>query len=238
VTWCPNCKADVKPRGKGQCPRCGRVLKLSFLSRKHPVNKLRRQQLLDKLVADYHPSTTVHLASCEHLAGVLEQLEVLKAGSQEHKRLVELSLTLAGSLEESRATRQVSPNAFENHTDAQLVARLEGLLKYARETDELRQRVAAAEQAQAAAEKVQAAATATPAAAPTPQPSTTKPAPEPEPKCRFCYQTPAACTALKTDNLDTWRTLHSLDPEEVARRDAEATAEMFHQVGRPLPPFL
>ena len=101
-TWCFNCKAEVKPKGKGNCPRCGRVLKGAFLARKHPVNILRRQQLLDRLLADYNPSTTVLRAKCEHLAGVLEQLEVLKAGSQEHKRLVELSEQLGASLEESR----------------------------------------------------------------------------------------------------------------------------------------
>ena len=31
--WCKNCSVEVVPRGKGLCPRCGRVLKHSFLAR-------------------------------------------------------------------------------------------------------------------------------------------------------------------------------------------------------------
>src|SRR5687768_10791600 len=38
LTWCPHCKADVMPKGKGLCPRCSRFLKNSFAARKHPVN--------------------------------------------------------------------------------------------------------------------------------------------------------------------------------------------------------
>src|SRR5262245_11398277 len=58
--WCAKCKADVVPRGKGPCPRCGRVLKNSFLARKHPVNMLRREQLLAENIAEYKPGT-LHL---------------------------------------------------------------------------------------------------------------------------------------------------------------------------------
>src|SRR5690349_11461361 len=40
-TWCRNCQVEVKPEGKGRCPRCGAFLKLNFIRRRHPVNKLR-----------------------------------------------------------------------------------------------------------------------------------------------------------------------------------------------------
>jgi hypothetical protein len=39
---------------------------------------------------------------------------------------------------------------------------------------------------------------------------------------------------LKALNLDSWRAIHWNDPEEVERRDQEATAVMLHQVGRPI----
>src|SRR5437773_2318668 len=53
--FCPNCKIPVKPRGRGLCPKCGRVLKQSFLGRKHPVNVLRKKQIEIEVVADYKP---------------------------------------------------------------------------------------------------------------------------------------------------------------------------------------
>ena len=42
TVWCKRCKADVLPEGKGQCPRCGKFIRLNFMARKHPVNMLRR----------------------------------------------------------------------------------------------------------------------------------------------------------------------------------------------------
>src|SRR5262245_64913198 len=86
-TWCPNCKAEVLPKGRGACPRCGRMLKGSFLARRHPVNLLRRDQLLAKLTAEYNPNTQRLRSMCEQYAGVLEQLETMKPGSPEHQRL-------------------------------------------------------------------------------------------------------------------------------------------------------
>jgi hypothetical protein len=43
----------VQPYGKGRCPRCHTFLKHNFIARKHPINQLRREQLLNKLIADY-----------------------------------------------------------------------------------------------------------------------------------------------------------------------------------------
>src|SRR5258708_33505768 len=70
LTWCPNCKADVLPKGKGYCPRCARMLKGSFLARRHPVNVLRKQQILNKLVAEYRPGTQLLQSTCEQFAGI------------------------------------------------------------------------------------------------------------------------------------------------------------------------
>lgn len=57
--------------------------------------------------------------------------------------------------------------------------------------------------------------------------------PVPPTPCPYCHQPPAACAATKTDWLEVWRTLHSLDPDEIARKNAEATAVMMMQVGKP-----
>lgn len=67
-TWCPNCKANVLPKGKGHCPRCGRVLKQSFLSRKHPINIAARDVILGKLLAQFPPANILERSNCEHLA--------------------------------------------------------------------------------------------------------------------------------------------------------------------------
>src|SRR5262249_44785335 len=64
--WCPHWKAMVDVQGKGQCVRCKRFVKNSFAARKHPVNLLRRDQILKKLVADYQPTTTMLTSTCEH----------------------------------------------------------------------------------------------------------------------------------------------------------------------------
>ena len=105
-TWCKKCAADVLPAGKGRCPRCNSFLKLNFSARKHPVNKLRRQQLLDKFVLDYRPNTQRLQSMCEQYAGIVEQLEVLKPGSPDHQRLVQLSQLLGAALEESQSSRE------------------------------------------------------------------------------------------------------------------------------------
>ena len=129
-TWCAHCKADVVPRGKGVCPRCARFLRQHFVSRKHPVNVLRRDQLLTKLIADYQPSTTLLHASCEHLAAILEQLENLKPGSPDHQRLVQLSQLLGAQLEESRTPRPSLPTDYATLTDNQMIEKCTGILQH------------------------------------------------------------------------------------------------------------
>jgi hypothetical protein len=131
VTWCKRCEVNVTPTGKGQCPRCYSFLKLNFVARRHPINKLRKQQLLDKLVADYHPQTTLARSSCEVLAGILEQLEVLKPGSPDHQRLVQLSQQLGTALDASRSVPPYTTADFANASPDDVVARIEKLLELA-----------------------------------------------------------------------------------------------------------
>jgi len=44
---------------------------------------------------------------------------------------------------------------------------------------------------------------------------------------RYCYRTPAACAELREHSLSAWRTIHGNDPEEIERRNKEATATLF-----------
>jgi hypothetical protein len=198
-TWCKKCQAEVLPYGKGKCPRCHTFLKHNFVQRKHPVNVLRRDALLKKLVADYQPQTTLTHASCEHLAGILEQLETMKPGSPDHQRLVQLSQTLGASLEESRRSREAPPEVM---TIRRIIVRPPDI-----ERDE-----------DVSAKAIEDAAQPTPVHS--------------EPVCEFCHQTLARCAEIKSTRPDIWPTLHARDPEELKRRDKEATAEMFEALKR------
>jgi len=225
-TWCANCQAEVTPKGKGLCPRCGRVLKGAFLARRHPVNLLRREVLLKKLVAEYRPTTTVLNATCEHLAGILEQLESLKPGSAEHQRLVTLAQTLGETLDASRRAESSAPLVDLSNMSAV----------------ELRDRalaIAARVQADLDEEErgrvyLETAIQATCDAGPSVQASTDPAGEVPvstsvlarEPKCAYCYRDAAGCAKLKSERFEYWSAMHALDPEEQKRKDDEATKEM------------
>jgi hypothetical protein len=217
--WCAKCQADVIPRGKGVCPRCGRILRLNFLARRHPVNKLRKQQLFDQLIADYQPQTTLAQASCEHLAGVLEQLEALKAGSQEHKRLVELAQLLGTALEASRTQdarssdadpASITPDAMIERT----TAILRGLLQLHDEQERSRAHIDAIPRETSAGAEAELLVKAEP----------TAPAPE---RCLYCHQAP--CVGASHHAFEV---LHWNDPAEIEKRAAQATAEMFESLRR------
>jgi hypothetical protein len=222
--WCPNCKADVLPRGKGLCPRCGRVLKHSFLARRHPINKLRKQQILEKLVADYRPSTTMLQATCEHLAGTLEQLEVLKPGSQEWQRLTQMAQQLAAALEASRASR-VKTDDLDDMTVDQLVEKTTGFLH---SLLEMRDAKPTSDASPFNSSPIVAKPEALDGSESIPSPPT-PPAPAPEPVCEYCKRT---CVGV---DHHAYSVLHWEDPAEIDKRAERATAEMLHQLGKPSP---
>jgi hypothetical protein len=247
-TWCPNCQANVKPKGKGLCPRCSRFLKNSFAARKHPVNVLRRDALLAKLVAEYRPSTQRLLSACEQYAGVLEQLEVMKPGSQEHKRLVELSELLAAALEESRPPASTPTNADLTHD--QLIERTTEILRQllAQRDDFKRYDEMSAGYCHPAGvdgspfpegstqstrgslqERPDSSLGASLAQAGTNVPRASWPVvPRPEPaRCQYCGQSP--CVGPEHVAFDV---LHWLDPLEVDRRAKAYTAEMIESLRR------
>jgi hypothetical protein len=129
LTYCRKCQVEVKPEGKGRCPRCQTFLRLNFVARRHPVNVLRRDALLAELVADYQPNTTMLRSTCAHLAGTLEQLEVMKPGSPDWQRLVQTAQTLGAALHDARPTPPRTATNYDSLTEDQLIERLEVMLK-------------------------------------------------------------------------------------------------------------
>lgn len=254
-TWCKKCEAEVKPEGKGVCPRCHTFLSRNFTARKHPVNVLRRQQLLDKFVRDYRPDTQRLQSMCEQFAGVVEQLEVIKPGSPEHQRLVQLSQSLGAALEESQASREARapsdmagiehmPSSalhlakefltritagetltdFEQGALAVLHRAMDGTVLLPPDPRTPENAYVAPDVRYPKHEATDATAIDEPTAA---EPV---PAAEPEPTC--IYGCGSRCAELQEKRPDVWHVFHFLDPEEVKRRDAEATAVMMKTVGQ------
>ena len=240
-TWCKKCQAEVKPEGKGVCPRCHTFLSRNFTARKHPVNKLRRQQLLDKFVRDYQPNTQRLQSMCEQFAGVVEQLEVIKPGSPEHQRLVQLSQLLGAALEESQSSRVARTPADMQGIDAMpssalhqahdlLSRQIAGETLTDRELGHLDVLMAASHgEVLLPPDPVDVPAFDTPVntrvevdvAPPEPGGAASTPAPAPaEPAgCIYCD---GPCVGK---DRDIYRTLHALDPEEQARRAADERAD-------------
>jgi len=131
--WCKVCKALVRPIGKGQCERCNAFLALNFTARRHPINKFRKVQIREQLEADYRPGNTMLRSSCDTLAGILEQLEVLKPGSPDHQRLVQLSVLLGAALEESRVARTPEANKLETLSPSEFADHAENIAQAARD---------------------------------------------------------------------------------------------------------
>lgn len=99
ITFCKHCELDVRPINKGQCPRCGRLLRTNYAARKHPVNILRVDQLYQTIVQEYPPATAVEAAIVHRqLALIQEQLESVRCGSVEWARLVSVAQTLRTTL--------------------------------------------------------------------------------------------------------------------------------------------
>jgi hypothetical protein len=213
------------------------MLKQSFLARRHPVNVLRRDALLADLLAQFPPTNILERSTCEHLAGTLEQLEVMKPGSPDWQRLVQTAQTLSGSLEESRSARVAGtpPDDYENATDDQIIERLEALLTYAHETRDLRHHVERAVAAEKAQPVLQAEGVTKPTSANDVPTASSAVVPAPEPTCPYGCGTLTRCAEIKETNYAAWEVLHGNDPKEVKKRDEHATKVMIHQVGKPNP---
>lgn len=195
--YCRNCKAEVVPEGKGQCPRCGKFLRLNFVSRRHPINKLHVEVLEAELVADYRPTSMILRSTCQHLAGTLERLEVVRAGSAEWQRLVQIAQMLAQTLADARLTRNSDQEPLTPATMREKLSLLSRLLDNveARQGD-----------APAATLAPVSALVETPAEPPAPAERIAE-------RCPYGCGTLERCATLKADDLDTWLVIHGRDPE-------------------------
>jgi hypothetical protein len=112
------------------------------------------------------------------------------------------------------------PDDLANATNAQLIERTAAILRSLLELEH----PTTAEDAGLPVQTI---------AGPTGEAVESTPALAPKPTCAYGCGT--RCVELKETRLDVWRLFHFLDPAEVKRRDDEATAVMFKQVGRGLP---
>jgi hypothetical protein len=215
-TFCKVCQTEVQPIGKGRCPRCQTFLRLNFVARRHPVNRLRCEQLFDQLVADYQPSTTLLRATCTHLSVILEQLEAMRPGSPDHQRLVQLSQLLGESLETSRTARESRDAApSDTITIRRVLVEPEDDLT----VEQLQARISRAQQ--------RIDALMHPGAVSQDTPTIDATTPRKEPTCNYCHQALWRCREIKETDLDTWETLHHDDPEMIEQRAKRDTAEMI-----------
>ena len=121
LTFCRKCEVDVKPVGKGVCPRCRTFLRQNFIARKHPVNVLRRDQLHAENLAEYRPDTLHLRRACRWLANITERLENVKDGTPEHQRLVAMYTELVTTLEAARAAQPLrEPTNYDQLTIEEL----------------------------------------------------------------------------------------------------------------------
>ena len=196
--------------GKGTRPRCGVFLRLNFVARRHPINRLRRDQLLDQFVRDYQPDTQRLRSMCEQDASVVERAETMKAGSPEYKRLVELSERPHHWKNRAPIVSHSCPRVPCTLSDEEM---LEKLLDMARQLLETRD---AQHIASAVAGPVQTEVE------PTPE-STSVPAPEP---CPYCHR---ACVWPTHFAYDV---LHWDDPTEIKNATTAPRPRLYESVRR------
>lgn len=226
--YCTTCRAWVAPINEGgQCPACGRPTIGSSLAKKRRVNKARVEQLFAEAVAEYRPTTLETRDACRFLAAIKERLEAERLGSPEHQRLMTQWADLSTLLREARGAATASSDisaASRRELAERLIEQARfllnaedfdagprgdhvdgGFVDEATRTSANDSRVSTA---------VDAPATATPA---------------PQAACPYCRATP--CRGPEHFAFDV---LHWSDAEQIKRRDARATREMFEMLGRPL----
>jgi hypothetical protein len=214
VTFCRRCKVDVEPVGKGKCPRCGGFLRQHFVSRKHPVNVLRRDQLHAENIAEYQPDT-LHLRwACRWLANVTERLESVRDGTPEHQRLVEMWRSLTTTLEEARTSTR-SPrstlDAYATLSNAQLAALLRA------HADEAAR--AAAQEADGQRLIAEAAREQQPTIAPQESSPVLPPAASLDVQCAYCDQLASACVEIHDE--PRWLGEHATRSDVIEHRERQ-----------------
>jgi hypothetical protein len=198
----------------------------------HVVDERKREAILNRLLSDYAPSTTLLRSSCEHLASILEQLAVRKPGTPEHQRLVQLSQVLGNALEASspRAIRFTSMPDLVALSKDELIARTTALLRSLLQSSQSKTPASSTGEDHSRASN---APGADPRAVPDTRALETV-TPQPE-RCVYCSLSPAQCAEIKVTRRETWQVLHYDDPACIAERSADATATMHRNIGKRSP---
>lgn len=229
-TWCRKCEAMVRPVGKGKCERCGGFLRLNFVARTNPINKLRREVLLDEIVAEYRPRTLELRDACRFLANVKERLETTKDGTPEHQRLMamwsELSIQLRNASRAERDAVAAIAVALEQLSTSELADRAEALTVRARKLADA-EAEGAAYVARAFDEHRASAGLPVAGTDESPNEPEGVTAPLAAQQCFYCSLKPAACAALRDERPDVFYALHPIERQE--RDDQRANAE-FRQI--------
>jgi hypothetical protein len=258
IVHCATCQKDVVP-DDGACPHCRRYLPGNQKQRKNPINVARRAALLADLTREFPPGDVIAKADLETLADAIAKRECTKAGSAEWQRLVNVIATTRERLHASPQANRPALSAFDvaGLSYEQVAVELEALARLAREhAREHARRVAGLPPAgdRPADRQPDDRPPDRPDAAPagrspalggsdqnpheTDERVARPPARLIPERCPYGCGSLTRCAELKGTRLDVWRVFHGNDPEEIARRDRDATAVMMRQVGKPLPPYL
>lgn len=245
---CAQCEADVVPTTPNHCPKCGGWV---FDNTEAVVHGLRSKKfakqvdqyrvgLKEQLFAERGGRDALDVVSriaIENFALVCAQHKTIEARLDQDglftqtgrrrsafdmlKSISETIERLRSELPPAVASARPATVDYSGLSDDELIDRLEAALAHARGSR------------QTSAQCPQRGITPR-------EPSQTFLAPTKmrvpaETLCAYGCGTTGRCAELKISRPDTWEALHYTDPDEVARRDKEATEIMVQQVGKTSP---
>jgi hypothetical protein len=231
LVWCRKCEADVRPAGKGACPRCGSFLKLNYASRRHPVNVLRRDQLLAEILVKYPASDALERFDREQLAAAMERLENTRPESPDWQRLMTAKAQLEQAAESTRHAQSTDVSDLSGTDLSQLISRTEELLNGLYRLDgrpvaTLRQPLHVDDAVTVTEPDTTPIDTAGPLRVATFPETEIAPTvePAPQPICPYCHR-----PCVGPDHV-AFTTFHHDDPIQKQKRDALATKIMLRQM--------
>lgn len=263
---CTSCQRDVLPTGKGHCPSCGRFLPANAAAVTHGTRRrnaqtqsARREEILNLLVDErggLAAIDTITLITLEDYATAAAQLESVASHLEQkgamtdkgrRRSVVDVYKTFSERVDrlgaeirgETPLDSTPRPGLLSTPTPALELAR--SLLSRLANGDALTER----ELGQLDVLRASMRHEVRLAAPPAPSAPETETLPEAEPNMEDPVAAPLPSIGdqntdpdawLKAHDLEAWRVVHYNDPEEVERRNREATAVMLR--GRKDSPWL
>lgn len=209
ASLCRRCGTVVTSANQ-KCPKCGCFLRHNKLAEKEPVNQHAVRAISRRLHAEYAPTSTVDVATVEQLASVLERIDAAKPGSPEWQRMIAGSQALAERLAAVRPSS--APADYAAMDDAERIDRLSSVLKDLLIAQDASRQAAALAIAAATGLATTASGTGSESDASAPVIAS------PRPICQYCGM---PCVG---EGHPAFQVLHWNAPDQVAERDARATA--------------